>query len=66
METVGLVRVTASEVLTIRALSCAEPDREAICARVRSLAPELKVSLDVRAAEPEDRTLYFGKRVVLG
>ena len=53
-------------VLTIRALSCAEPDREAICARVRSLAPELKVSLDVRAAEPEDRTLYFGKRVVLG
>ena len=53
-------------VRTIRALSRAEPDREALCARVRSLAPELKVSLDVRAAEPEDRTLYFGKRVVLG
>jgi hypothetical protein len=53
-------------VLTISALCCAEPDREAIRARVRALAPELEVSLDVRAAGPEDRTLYFGKRVVLG
>ena len=35
-------------------------------ARVRALAPELEVSLDVRAAAEEDRTLYFGKRVILG
>ena len=53
-------------VLTISALCCAKPDRETICARVRALAPELEVSLDVRAAAEEDRTLYFGKRVILG
>ena len=52
-------------VLTISALACGEPDREAICARVRTLAPELVASLDVRAAAEADRTLYFGKRVIL-
>ena len=56
----------SGDVLTIQALISGEPDREAILSGVRMLAPELGVALDVRPAVPEDRTLYFGKRIILG
>ncbi len=55
----------SESLLNISVLTCGMPDRESILCRVRSAVPAIKATMNIRPVLPEDRTMYFGKRVIL-